>query len=249
MPALYRLKISLATPRLPIVQLHRVLEISDNATLHDLYERLATAFNQSVTPTYQFFISRSKLDDVSLLKAHSEQMVVLPELIKDVQALYPKTTLHSVNTPLETLALAEKDYFYAWQSQGEERLYRIRVEKILPLKTLPKEGQYAATITKSVGELPSPTTPTTAPQTTPKTDLEFEMGLVAALMLIAVSDHSREPVRWQDLVAEGIADELVKRNLIKPCVNPTHKVRLTPFGESELAKFMDMTGLSNPPKS
>ncbi|MDO4427410.1 MAG: hypothetical protein Q4B88_04705 [Moraxella sp.] len=244
MPALYRLKISLATPRHAITTLHRVLEISDNARFADVYERLVTAFNQSPTPLYQFFISRSKIDDLSLLKTHSTDMVVLPELLTDIQALYPKAVLHPAEVTLATLALAEKTYFYAWQpalENTEERLYRIRVEKILPLKTPPKEGQYAAALTKSVGEFPQTTSETTAPET----DIEFEMGLVAALMLIATSDYTREPVRWQNLVAEGIADELVKRNLIKPCVSPTHKVRLTPFGESELVHFMQLTSLGN----
>ena len=46
MTAIYRLKISLIQPHYPATKLHRVLEISGNASFYNLHERIFEAFDR-----------------------------------------------------------------------------------------------------------------------------------------------------------------------------------------------------------
>lgn len=61
-------------------------------------------------------------------------------------------------------------------------------------------------------------------------------------MMLIVGDPTN-PTRFGDLVEAGIADEMLKRELIKPCVSLTHRVQLTAKGESELVRAMEMLGI------
>lgn len=234
----YRLKISLVQPYRPIGVLHCIIQLRADTSFFALQQALASMFKYP-SDTWRFFIARQKTDELATLLHCSEQVVSHP---------IPQTTnirLYQAHTKLSDFHLQEKDHLYCWfgndpQNAKHDWLYRLRIEKIQTAH----DDNDQMTLIKQVGEIPP------APQVISKTTkptstdnlLDFEISLVAALMLI-VADGNGQPVRWQELVDDGIADELVKRNLIKPCVNPMHKVRLTPFGESELARFMEMSGM------
>lgn len=255
MITLYRFKLSLLEPHYPINDLHRIIDVQGDVAFDGLSAYIRQLFAMDDT-AWQFVIARQKTD--SLGKLSHCQEIIAPD---DFPSLDTSKTLHNPKATLDTLGLEAKDYLYLWCHGKADFVFRLRLEKLSSADMLSDP----ITLIKSVGDVPNtlqtiaqePTANTPNPNTQntnvqnntqsttndPASDQDFEMLLVSALMLIAVGGNG-EPVRWQELVDNGVADELVKRGLIKPCVNPTHLVKMTPFGESELANFMQMTGLA-----
>lgn len=215
----YRLKISLVEPFYPIIHLHRVVEISRQMTFEGLCRYIGSIFQFETQQMWQFFISRHKMDSLDKLQ-HTKVLDSATQLV------------------VGDVFLEEKQYFYL---HCASYLFRIRVEKInhQPENNLPILVKHVGSLPQNPHQVAHACNATRIMMT--DTQMKFELSLIAALMLI-VGD-TQNPTRWQDLQEVGIADELVKRNLIKPCVNPMHKVRLTSFGESELARFMEMSGM------
>lgn len=211
---IYRLKISLAEPFLPITELHRLIDVDGDMSFGELATHVGTVFGATMTD-WQFFISRIKADNLAKLQAFDKIGADNPAVI---------------NTP----NLNEKDYFYL---NGGEFLYRIRIEKLSQ-----KASETPFTPIKSVGELPQSTTHDNDDEH--QQALQFEALLLSALAVI-VTDS--EPVRFGELVEDGIADELVNRGWIHPCVSLSRRVKITPAGENVLREMLERAGLlSNP---
>lgn len=212
---IYRLKISLAEPFLPITELHRLIDADGDMSFGELATHIGTVFGATMTD-WQFFISRIKADNVAKLQAFDKIGADNPAVI---------------NTP----NLNEKDYFYL---KGGEFLYRIRIEKFSR-----KVSDTPFILVKSVGELPKSTTHDNNDEH--QQALQFEALLLSSLAVILT--EQREPVRFGELVESGVADELIKRGWIRPCVSLSHRVKLTPVGEQVLYGVMERAGLlSNP---
>ena len=259
---LYRLKVSLIVPHHPITKLHRILEVSGNILMTDLHELIFEAFDRYDAHAYQFFISHEKMDSFRKLFDHCKEIAILSELMEDSDylleqgiSLYPTEA-----TRLDDFDFQEKEYLYYWFDFGDDWLHRIRIEKIARSDEVLAENEFIADIISKVGDSPAQyedmdeeawdreilgmedeeDTPNDSTPSDISPELDHELTLMAALMMVAVGEP---PVRWQDLVESGVADELVARGLIKPCVSPTHPVRLTLEGESEIVRFMEMTGM------
>ncbi|MDO4249933.1 MAG: hypothetical protein Q4C68_00305 [Moraxella sp.] len=254
MPNLYHLKVSLLEPHYPINQLHRVLEVKGSVTFYELHQALFDAFDRHDEHLWKFIITRKKSDGISKLYDCQEQVLLPDDFLWEEGD--DSLILHKANTPLDALNLTEKDYFYYWFDFGDDWIHRIRVEKIEECSKATRKLR----LTKKIGTSPAqyesdepedtddiigsehhphnePQPPNKQPAIPP--ELDFELTLMSAMMMIAVGDE----VRYQDLVQMGIADTLVTRGLIKPCINPAHRVRLTVLGESEIVRFMEMAGI------
>lgn len=210
---IYRLKISLAEPFLPITELHRLVDVDTTMSFGELATHIGAVFGATMAD-WRFFISRVKTDN--LAKLHAFDSISADN-----------------DTAFNTFDLTEKDYFYL---NNGELLYRIRIEKSSQATT----GE-PFTLIKSVGVLPITDKATTPNDDERQKALRFEALLISALAVIATEEQ--EPVRFGELVADGIADELVGRGWIRPCVSLSHRVRLTPVGESVLVNFMERTGM------
>lgn len=81
MTNIYRLKISLVEPHYPITKLHRILEISGNASFFDLHKRIFEAFDRWDEHAFQFFISRTKMDSFGSLFDNCTEIVMIDELV------------------------------------------------------------------------------------------------------------------------------------------------------------------------
>lgn len=232
MLSLYRIKVSLLEPHRPINELQRIIEVRSDLPFNELKQTIIDYFNCDYGDAWQFVIAREKMDNFGKLKT-------CKAFVSDTH--FPKLTnddlVHLADVNFDKLQLALKDYVYLWlmpdDAHGADLVFRLRIEKISPCS----DGVAKAQLVKSLGELPMEF----ASKLNPNKG-EFEATLLSALMLIATGGNG-DPVRWQELVDNGVADELVKRNLIKPCINPSHVVRMTAYGESELIRVMELLGL------
>lgn len=240
---IYRLKISLAEPHHPINELHRIVEVAGNLSFHELHGEILTLFGHQDSPHWDFFISRDKMDNLSKLLNCREYISPDNHLVNDEEFL-SQNTIYPTDTHLDKLNLAEKGYFYhrlppTFNTQSHHWLHRIRIEKIYPSDEIFHEIR----LIKSVGELPLYDNPKLNDDVTSDDnhDLDLEMSILSAMMLIATDDIN--PVRYDELIKNNIADVMIQRKLIKPYLNPSHRVKLTPFGESELARAMTLLGI------
>lgn len=244
---IYRLKISLAEPHYPINELHRIVEVAGNLSFHELHGEILTLFGHQDSPHWDFFISRDKMDNLNKLLNCREYISPDNHLVNDEEFL-SQNTIYPTDTHLDKLNLAEKGYFYhrlppTFNTQSHHWLHRIRIEKIYPSDEIFHELH----VIKTVGQLPSPhldpnnNTHDNPNRHTKNADLDLEVGILSAMMLIATADIN--PVRYDELIKNNIADVMIQRKLIKPYLNPSHRVKLTPFGESELARAMTLLGI------
>lgn len=231
MTPLYRLKLSVLEPHRPITELHRLLDVRGDLSFWDLHQAIVPLFHLNADTAWQLIITRQKTD-------HLGKLADCPELVASPAAPTPaQKTLHAPDSTLMTLALNAKEYLYLWligDGMASDVVIRIRLEKV----DTADMASDPVRLIKTVGDF----TPIADNATDKEFDKDFEVMLISALMLIATGGNG-DPVRWQELQDNGVADELVRRNLIKPCVNPMHIVRLTAFGERELATFMEKSGL------
>ncbi|MDO4449579.1 MAG: hypothetical protein Q4B79_01285 [Moraxella sp.] len=208
---IYRLKISLAEPFLPLTELHRLVDMDTTMSFGELATHIGSVFG-TIMADWRFFISRIKTDNLAKLQAFD--------------------SIHADNdTAFNTLDLNEKDYFYL---KSDGYLYRIRIEK-----SSDNDANERFILIKSVGELPNITSDTPNPNVSP--ELDFELTLISAMMLV-VGDP-QNPISFGELAESGVADELVARGLIKPCVHPSQKVRATALGKDELMRVMKKLGI------
>ncbi len=266
MTTLYRLKLSLLEPNIAINQCHRVLEIADNASFEELGEHICQAFEHS--PSQGVFLlsyaKTDKLDELVLCqtrvgtkllskKAYPPSTSLAMVSLGQGDYFYWQTHDCTVRLRLEKILQKGDELpkitkivgniadFHLWQSPDTTQFNQTQADSqsIQPNDiqvNQPQASQPQANQTKTDQSQDSP--PPQKQKPTISADMERELELVSALMLVVA-----DTVRWQELVDNGVADELVKRNLIKPCVSPTHKVRPTPFGESQLAQFLQVSGL------
>lgn len=239
MTTIYRLKISLVQPYYPITKLHRVLEISGNASFFDLHQRIFEAFDRWDEHAFQFFISRTKMDSFGSLFDKCTEIVMIDEFIEQHEDfLGREIQLHPASrTTLDELNLQEKDYFYYWFDFGDDWLHRIRIEKIFEEKEEPEQGSYFATIIKSVGESPEQYPEYEEDEFSGKEEfmqLPKEFKILSTLMIIA-----QKPTYWGHVVGVRMADELVKLGFIEPCKNDDDIVHITEKGLQELDKHLN----------
>ena len=156
MTAIYRLKISLIQPHYPATKLHRVLEISGNASFYNLHERIFEAFDRWDEHAFQFFISRNKMESFHKLFQDCKEIVMIDAFMDDHDPLSNQDILlHPASTTtLDELNLNEKDYLYYWFDFGDDWLHRIRIEKIFEIEEVPNAGEYFAMVTNYVGKSP-----------------------------------------------------------------------------------------------
>lgn len=244
MTNIYRLKISLVEPHYPINTLHRIIEVSGNIRFDELHQELFNLFEHHGEHLWQFFISRIKMDGFSKLFNDCHECVLLPDSRQfEDEKFLSENKIYNIATTLDAVKLSEKDYFYYWFDFGDGWLHRIRIEKITKSDENDTADSHHFKVIKAVGEIPSPyndnadVEPPFHPDNI-SPELDFEISLLSAMMLIAGDPIN--PMRFGDLIEIGVADELVKRELIKPCVSLTHRVQLTTKGESELARFLDV---------
>ncbi|WP_066804437.1 hypothetical protein [Moraxella oblonga] len=209
----YRLKISLAKPFLPITELHRLIDVDVAMSFGELATHIGAVFGTKMVD-WQFFISRIKADNLTKLQTFDQ-------ISADNDVVFNEVNLN------------EKDYFYL---SGGEFLYRIRIEKLSQ-----NTGDMPCVLIKSVGELPTTEPTTNQPNDEHHKALQFEALLLSALAVIV--SEEKEPVRFGELVEEGVADELIKRGWIRPCVSLSHRVRLTSVGESVLKEVLERAGV------
>lgn len=224
-----------------------MIDVQGDVVFDELSAYIRQLFAMGDT-AWQFVIARQKTD--SLGKLSHCQEIIAPA---DFPNLDTSKTLHSPMMTLDALGLESKDYLYLWCHDKTDCVFRLRLEKLSTADT----PNNPITLVKTVGDVALPVATKTDDkpahqandgqinnnQSSQNTDQDFEMLLVSALMLIATGGDG-DPVRWQELMDNGVADELVNRGLIKPCVNPMHIVRMTAYGESELVRFMEMAGMT-----
>lgn len=233
MPTLYRLKVSLLEPHRPISELHRMIDVRGDLVFEQLQRAIMDYFECDGEYDWQFIIARQRLDNFGKLQTCKEFVAK-----KELMQLVGDETLHHIDVNFDQLQLELKDYVYLWlmpkDNEGIDLVFRIRIEKISQVANTVA----STSLIKSLGKIPIQFKQNIKP------DGEFELSLLSALMLIYTGGDG-EPVRWQELLDNGVADELVKRKLIKPCVNPNHKVRITAYGESELGRILQNLGIIN----
>ncbi len=239
MPTMYRLKISLVQPHYPITKLHRVLEISGNASFFDLHERIFEAFDRWDKHAFQFFISRTKMDSFGSLFDDCTEIVMIDEFMEQHEdVLGREIQLHPASqTTLDELNLQEKDYFYYWFDFGDDWLHRIRIEKIFEDKEELEQGVYFAAVIKSVGESPEQYPEHEEEPFSGKEEfmqLPKEFKILSTLMMIV-----QQPIYWGHVVGVRMADELVKLGFIEPCKNDDDIVHITEKGLQELDKHLN----------
>lgn len=239
MTTIYRLKISLVQPHYPITKLHRVLEISGNASFFDLHERIFEAFDRFDEHAFQFFISRTKMDSFGSLFDNCTEIVMIDEFMEQHEdVLGREIQLHPAGqTTLDELNLQEKDYFYYWFDFGDDWLHRIRIEKIFEDKEELEQGVYFATVIKSVGESPEQYPKHEEEAFSDKEEfmqLPKEFKILSTLMMIV-----QQPIYWGHVVGVRMADELVELGFIEPCKNDDDIVHITKKGLQELDKHLN----------
>ncbi len=155
----YRLKISLIESHaVPISQLHRIIEISGNATFANLHELIFEAFDRREPCLYKFMLTRREATNRRILYQCNEEVICnhknmissLPEEERPVQ--------HNAETfTLDEAAFQEKDFFYYWFDFIDDWIHRIKIEKILQDKSPAAENPetWRGVILKKVGESPA----------------------------------------------------------------------------------------------
>lgn len=210
MTCMYRLKLAFVLPHHPMTKLMRVVDVSANTTLSELHDSLSKMLSAHVL-SYDFYLTKQKLPT-----PNADRLALLPNRVDD---------RHKALADI----LANKDYFYYRLSVNDlmnhDALIRLRVEKIFEIHQTHTDRQYLFDVIDEVGELP-----------VLFAQFDEHMTVLSSLILIATGNP---PVRFGELIDSQIADTLLHHELIKPCLNRNHIVRLTPKGESMLAHFVD----------
>lgn len=175
-------------------------------------------------------------DNISFDELHKRLMTVIGISVPVYRFFAPKIKLASCDIPSRFVihdtqkslsqVLSIKDYFYYELATDDQKIcFRLRVEKIFAVNQAHTGSQYLFEVIQSVGEFGEHFA-----------DFDKQLTIMASLMAIGAG---LPPVRFDELIAQNIDQEMINLGLIKPCINPTHIVRLTPLGEHELVKIID----------
>lgn len=175
-------------------------------------------------------------DNISFDELHKRLMTVIGISVPVYRFFAPKIKLASCDMPSRFVihdtqkslgqVLSIKDYFYYELATDDQKIcFRLRVEKIFAINQTHTSNQYLFEVIQSIGEFGEHFA-----------DFDKQLTIMASLMAIGAG---LPPVRFDELIAQNIDQEMINLGLIKPCINPTHIVRLTPLGEHELVKIID----------
>lgn len=175
-------------------------------------------------------------DNISFDELHKRLMTVIGISVPAYRFFAPKIKLASCDIPSRFVihdtqkslgqVLSIKDYFYYELATDDQKIcFRLRVEKIFAINQTHTSNQYLFEVIQSIGEFGEHFA-----------DFDKQLTIMASLMAIGAG---LPPVRFDELIAQNIDQEMINLGLIKPCINPTHIVRLTPLGEHELVKIID----------
>lgn len=175
-------------------------------------------------------------DNISFDELHKRLMTVIGISVPVYRFFAPKIKLASCDIPSRFVihdtqkslsqVLSIKDYFYYELATDDQKIcFRLRVEKIFAINQTHTNNQYLFEVIQSIGEFGEHFA-----------DFDKQLTIMASLVAIGAG---LPPVRFDELIAQNIDQEMINLGLIKPCINPTHIVRLTPLGEHELVKIID----------
>lgn len=210
MTTMYRLKLALIKPYYPMTKCSYVFDVSDNITFGELHSKISETLGIFV-PFFEFYLTKFKLASYDDL---SKFMLKNPD--KAINKLTQKDYFY-YKLSTDNLPISNKDSVFM--------LIRLRVEKVFSIHQTRSDSQFLFELTDQIGAFESPFQ-----------DFDKNLSIMAGLIMIATSNP---PVRLGELEEAGIAKELITQNLIKPCLSPTHLVRLTSYGESVLAHLAE----------
>lgn len=175
-------------------------------------------------------------DNISFDELHKRLMTVIGISVPVYRFFAPKIKLANCDIPSRFVihdtqkslgqVLSIKDYFYYELATNHQTIcFRLRVEKIFAINQTHTNNQYLFEVIQSIGEFGEHFA-----------DFDKQLTIMASLVAIGAG---LPPVRFDELIAQNIDQEMINLGLIKPCINPTHIVRLTPLGEHELVKIID----------
>lgn len=175
-------------------------------------------------------------DNISFDELHKRLMTVIGTVAPFYRFFATKNKLANLDMPKSLMVqdtkkplgqvLSIKDYFYYELATNHQTIcFRLRVEKIFAINQTHTNNQYLFEVIQSIGEFGEHFA-----------DFDKQLTIMASLVAIGAG---LPPVRFDELIAQNIDQEMINLGLIKPCINPTHIVRLTPLGEHELVKIID----------
>ena len=167
MPAtlnLYRLKIWLVGAHAqPMSKLHRIIDISGNATFTDLHVLIFDAFDREDDHLYRFLLTHKekmkKGESIFACKESVEReiMVASSRLNEEEPAANDLIEHLADEYTLDDAQLKEKDTIYYWFDFGDDWIHRIKIEKILQDESPAAENPetWRGIILKKVGDSPA----------------------------------------------------------------------------------------------
>ena len=244
---LYRLKVWLVGARAqPMSKLHRIIEISGNATFANLHELIFDAFDREDDHLYRFYLTRKeepKSGDYlfqDCKETVSREIMDLDDLFADEEEIDDEHTEHlAAEYTLDDARLAEKDNIYYWFDFGDDWIHRIKIEKIRQVKE-EDEGVWFGDISKKVGESPA--------QYGEDSVWDEDGGGTRSLRLFTLlgelADPNATPVTWDELEAADLAEPLLAQKLIEPRNAIDPNVRLTAEGRAAAEILLQMRNLA-----
>jgi hypothetical protein len=248
MPAtlnLYRLKIWLVGAHAqPMSKLHRIIDISGNATFTDLHVLIFDAFDREDDHLYRFLLTHKekmkKGESIFACKESVEReiMVASSRLNEEEPAANDLIEHLADEYTLDDAQLKEKDTIYYWFDFGDDWIHRIRVEKIrLVASPNPEDSEvWIGYIDKKVGTSP--------PQYDENSVWDEDGGATRSLkmfaLLMELASPNATPVMWEEIEEAGLAKVLLQQKLIEPrnAIDPT--VHLTAEGRASGEMLLQM---------
>jgi hypothetical protein len=229
---LYRLKVSLDFHRkVPMNKLHRIIELSENATFEDLHNQIFEAFERFDPHMYRFYLTRNK--KVTGMRA----LYDCPD--KDIVGMggeYDEKSYQDATTyRLQDANLKEKDLLYYWFDFGDDWIHRIRVEKISSFPTRYIEdyraGEPVVGEIRGIGEAP-PQYDDEEESVWQQVDENPEAQIGILVMSLANPELQmlgEKQMTYRDLLDVDILEPMLDNKLIMPFADLDNAIQLTPL--------------------
>ena len=229
---LYRLKVSLDFHRkVPMNKLHRIIELSENATFEDLHNQIFEAFERFDPHMYRFYLTRDK--KVTGMRA----LYDCPD--KDIVGMggeYDEKSYQDATTyRLQDANLKEKDLLYYWFDFGDDWIHRIRVEKISSFPTCYIEdyraGEPVFGEIQGIGEAP-PQYDDEEESVWQQVDENPEAQIGILVMSLANPELQmlgEKQMTYRDLLDVDMLEPMLDNKLIMPFADLDNAIQLTPL--------------------